>query len=131
MRTMTTPDGEARRRVQELVDQLPSGGDKAFDKPWELRAFALAVAAYDNGQYDWSEFQLALISAIHEWEAGEAPPPWDYYDRWLDALETVLADAGTISLDELDRRTGEVLATPANKDHHEARFDPVIIDPAR
>ena len=45
--------------------RLPGEGDQlSFEHPWELRAFALAVAAHNNGYYDWSEFQLALIGSI-------------------------------------------------------------------
>ena len=43
--------GEARRRVQRLVYDLPGGeGQAPFHEPWELRAFAIAVAAYHAGQ---------------------------------------------------------------------------------
>lgn len=131
MRTSTTPEGDARRRVQDLLEQLPDRGETSFDKPWELRAFALAVAAHDNGQYDWSEFQLSLINSIKAWEQGGSPVPWQYYDHWLRALESVLLDAGTLTLDELNQRTDHVLCTPPNKNHHKARHDPVAVDPAR
>ena len=57
--------GDARRRVEALVAELP-GGERSFDHPWELRAFAIAVAAYHEGQYEWSEFQLSLIDAIKQ-----------------------------------------------------------------
>ncbi|WP_052668590.1 nitrile hydratase accessory protein [Nitriliruptor alkaliphilus] len=130
MPTATTPVGDALRHVQDLLEQLPER-DKSFDKPWELRAFALAVAAHDNGQYDWSEFQRSLISSIKAWEQGGSPVPWQYYDHWLQALENVLAETGALTADELDARMHTVLCTPVNRDHHEARHDPVAIDPAR
>ena len=128
-----TAKGDARRRVEELVGQLPqpSGAERAFDEPWQLRAFALAVAAYENGHYDWSEFQLSLIGAIGAWEEGRIDEPWRYYDRWLDALETVLARNQLLDGGDLDVRTEAVLATPANRDHHHARYEPVAVDPAR
>jgi nitrile hydratase accessory protein len=117
--------------VEQLLMELPGEADQlSFDQPWELRAFALAVAAYHNGQYDWSEFQLALIGAIRQWEAGAAAEPWNYYDRWLEALETVLSGNGVLTGTELDARTSDVLATPRNTNHHHARREPVAIDPA-
>lgn len=127
--------GDARRRVEGLVAQLPSGagddGQRSFDHPWELRAFAMAVAAHHNGQYEWSEFQLSLIEAIRRWEADGGPEPWSYYAHWLDALETVLAGNGALSDAVLDERTATVLATPPNANHHEAHREPVAVDPAR
>jgi nitrile hydratase accessory protein len=136
LRPDATELGDARRRVEELVSRLPGGapGDRTFDQPWELRAFAMAVAAYHNGQYEWSEFQLSLIESIRQWEAAgpaAGPEPWSYYAHWLTALETVLAGNGVLSEAALDERTREVLATPRDRGHHEAHREPVAVDPAR
>jgi nitrile hydratase accessory protein len=125
--------GDARRRVESLVCDLPGGSDaeRSFDQPWELRAFAMAVAAYHSGQYEWSEFQLSLIDSIKKWEAEGGAEPWSYYTHWLEALETVLAGNGALSDAMLDERTRTVLATPRNANHHEAHREPVAVDPAR
>lgn len=132
MRTDVTELGEARRRVQELLRDLPGApGERGFEEPWELRAFAMAVAAYHEGHYEWSEFQLSLIASIRRWEEGSGPEPWSYYRHWLDALENVLAASGALSDSvALDRRTREVLATPRNANHHHARREPVAVSPA-
>jgi len=124
--------GDARRRVEALVATLPGGaGGHSFDQPWEVRAFAMAVAAYHAGQYEWSEFQLSLIDSIRRWEAEGGTEPWSYYEHWLTALETVLAGSGALSDAALDDRTKAVLTTPRNTGHHEAHREPVAIDPAR
>jgi nitrile hydratase accessory protein len=123
--------GDARRRVDALVSELPGGDERSFEHPWQLRAFAIAVAAYHNGQYEWSEFQLSLIQAIKQWEQGEGAEPWSYYEHWLTALETVLAGSGALSEAGLDERTRAVLQTPKSANHHQARREPVAIDPAR
>lgn len=120
--------GDARRRVEALVG---TDAQRAFDEPWEVRAFAMAVAAYHNGQYEWSEFQLSLVNSIKAWEDGEGAEPWSYYAHWLDALETVLAGNGALSEAALDEKTRAVLTTPRNANHHEAHREPVAIDPAR
>ncbi|MGB3484059.1 MAG: nitrile hydratase accessory protein [Mycobacterium sp.] len=124
---------ETRRRIEKLVCGLP-GGDAdalAFSEPWELRAFAIAVAAYHGGHYEWSEFQLSLIESIRNWEAGDTREPWNYYERWLDALENVLATKGKLADPlSLDDRARTVLATPRNANHHEAHREPVAISPA-
>ena len=83
--------GDARRRVEALVGP---DGQRSFEHPWELRAFAMAVAAYHNGQYEWSEFQLSLIDSIKRWETDGGTEPWSYYEHWLEALESVLAGNG-------------------------------------
>jgi hypothetical protein len=60
IRGEATELGDARRRVESLIHALPGGcGERSFDQPWELRDFAIAVAAYHSGQYEWSEFQLS------------------------------------------------------------------------
>lgn len=41
VRTDATELGEARRRVETLVSDLPAGSP--FEQPWELRGFAMAV----------------------------------------------------------------------------------------
>jgi nitrile hydratase accessory protein len=140
-RADVTELGEARRRVETLVSRLPGGdGERAFDQPWELRAFAMAVAAYENGYYEWSEFQLSLIESIRQWETDHGPETdhrpepdsvWSYYDHWLTALETVLAHSGAFSSGLLDERTRQVLATPRDANHHHAHREPVAVDPVR
>jgi nitrile hydratase accessory protein len=133
VRPNATEIGDARRRVEALVSGLP-GGDRAFENPWEIRAFALAVAAYQNRQYEWSEFQLSLIEAIRQWEQDGAPvdgEPWSYYEHWLTALETVLAGNGLLSDADLDDRTKTVLATPPDRHNQHAHWEPIAIDPAR
>ncbi|WP_066891696.1 nitrile hydratase accessory protein [Carbonactinospora thermoautotrophica] len=124
-----------RAKVEQLLDQLPEGaaipkkcGEASFDKAWEIRAFALAVAAHQVGQYEWSEFQRELIGAISRWESTAADQPWRYYDRWLEALESLLAASGLVTKSELDDRTRKVLATPRDTSHQHARRDPVAVD---
>jgi nitrile hydratase accessory protein len=129
-----TEIGDARRRVQALVAALPGGpgGELAFSQPWEIRAFAIAVAAYDSGQYEWSEFQLSLIESIRQWERSGRDPdrePWNYYQHWLTALETGLAGSGLLSESQLDERTKSVLATPRDASHQAAHPEPVAVDP--
>jgi len=124
----TTELGDARRRVESLIG---TDAQRAFNEPWEVRAFAMAVAAYHNGQYEWSEFQLSLVDSIKKWEAEGGSGPWSYYEHWLEALETVLAGNGALSDAVLDDRTKTVLATPKNANHHEAHREPVAVDPAK
>lgn len=133
--THSEPTEAERRAVEELVCDLPAGrpGDLAFDEPWEIRAFALAVSAHKAGQFDWPQFQGALIASIAAWEK-ENPllngPSWSYYEHWVAALESVLGGQGVLQQEVLEDRTREVLATPANRNHHEAHTEPIAVDPA-
>jgi nitrile hydratase accessory protein len=120
----------ARASVERLVRDLPVAGDEPFENPWELRAFAIAVATHQNGHYEWNEFQDWLIRSIRDWENHNNGQPWSYYAHWLAALESVLASKGAISQDSLDERMSVVLSTPRDAHHQRARRDPVAISPA-
>ncbi|GGN36268.1 nitrile hydratase accessory protein [Streptomyces fuscichromogenes] len=134
----TSPEalGASRRRIEELVCGLP-GADPSrtgFEFPWEIRAFAMAVAAHKALQFDWSQFQDALIASIQDWENGNTGTggvPWSYYEHWVAALETVLAAHCLLATSALDEKTRRVLAEPPNRNHHEAHTEPIAIDPAR
>ncbi|HEV7755673.1 MAG TPA: nitrile hydratase accessory protein [Mycobacteriales bacterium] len=127
-----------REDIEQLLVQLPhqeeirpEGGEVSFGTAWEIRAFALAVAAHQNGQYDWPDFQHALSTAIRTWEDAGTKEPWRYYDRWLEALESLLASTGTLDPSEVDDRAHVVLTTPRDASHHRARLEPVAVDAAR
>jgi nitrile hydratase accessory protein len=136
---MTSDDREAaRRRVEHLLLDLPhqeqirpDDGDVAFGTAWEIRAFALALAAHQGGRYDWPEFQQALVAAIRSWEDAGTGEDWRYYDRWLEALENLLAERGLLDPAELEERTTKVLTTPRDLHHQRAKREPVAVDAAR
>jgi len=136
---ITAEEREAgRRRVEHLLLELPhqeairpENGEVAFETAWEIRAFALALAAHQSGQYEWSQFQQALIAAIRTWEDTGTEEQWRYYDRWLEALETLLAERGILDESELDERTRTVLTTPRDMHHQRAKREPVAVDPGR
>jgi nitrile hydratase accessory protein len=128
--------GRARREVENLVCGMP-GGDPdqlGFQHPWEIRAFAMAVAAHHQLGFDWSRFQTSLVASIQDWESSSDDPgeiPWSYYQHWVTALEAVLINAGLLSPADLDLQTKGVLALPPNRNHHAAHTAPIAIDPAR
>lgn len=125
----------ARRGVESLVCGMPGDpSEVGFEHPWEIRAFAMAVAARNALEFDWSVFQAALVDSIKSWELDEESSDkgaWSYYQHWVAALETVIAGLGFGWGDELDQRTRTVLAEPPNRNHHEAHTEPIAIDPAR
>jgi nitrile hydratase accessory protein len=74
------------------IDAPPRGnGELLFTHEWESRAFAMAIALSKPGYFEWEDFREQLIATIREWEAGGHPQAeWNYYERWLTALERVL-----------------------------------------
>lgn len=117
--------GAERREIDRLVAGLPGqsrirrdGDELAFDAAWEIRAFALGLASHAAGGYAWSDFQRRLIGSVERWEALDRPAEeWRYYERWLEALETLLIEEGKITRDELDIRAYEIFTAPPKSDH--------------
>ena len=134
MRMATTSTGDTTAgRVESLLSTLSHEipkecGEAAFEAPWELRALAMAVAAHDEGRFGWTDFQQALIRSIQDWEAAPGERAWQYYERWLVALESLLERQELLSAEELDERTRVVLNTPRDASHQHAHPEPVAVD---
>jgi nitrile hydratase accessory protein len=97
------------------AEALPrANGEMIFTAPWESRAFAAAVALHTAGVYPWERFRVRLIEQI-----AQGPPSGGdrYYERWLAALEAVLAAEGLVTAEELRQRMDE-LAVHDEHDHH-------------
>jgi nitrile hydratase accessory protein len=87
-----------------------SNGELLFRRLWEGRAFGIAIALSKKGHYEWEDFRQGLISSISDWEA-EHPrddPDWDYYERWLIALEKMVLETRLLSREEIEGRTAEI-----------------------
>src|ERR1700730_2579279 len=60
-------------------------------RPWQARAFALALALSERGIFSLRDFQVALIGRINSYEKGQCiAGTGDYYTRWIEALEDLL-----------------------------------------
>ena len=72
-----------------------------------------------KGHYEWEDFGRELISSIAEWENqhGNDGPGWDYYKRWLVALERLLIESELLKYQELESRTKELLTL--NEEPHD------------
>lgn len=107
MKPLDTPGHTALPRVN---------GELIFAAPWEAAVFALAVALSDAGRFDWREFHQQLIAEIQQWEhQPQHADEWDYYQRWLAALEHVLCRRGLLTQSELHERAAALAA----HDHHQ------------
>ena len=78
-------------------------GKLRFDRPWERQVFGLAMALSKAGCFEWEAFRQNLIRSIASWESQpcSGQPPWDYYERFLIALEETMHDAGTLTRAEI------------------------------
>ena len=71
------------------------GDQPVFERPWEARAFAIAVSLHERGLYTWAEWADALAIRIKAAQAAGDPDIGDtYYRHWLGALEDLLAGKG-------------------------------------
>jgi nitrile hydratase accessory protein len=89
-----------------------------FSEPWEARAFAVAVALSEAGQFRWAEFQQSLIDeiAVAEKNGATTSGGADYYHHWLSALVRLLDAKGIVGGAELRARIAEVGPPPPPQD---------------
>ena len=78
-------------------------GELVFDEPWQGRVFGMAVALHEQGLYDWDEFRRVLIAQVQAAEARSGP--FVYYEVWLATFESLLADKGVVTREELEETT--------------------------
>jgi nitrile hydratase accessory protein len=98
-------------------------GELVFDALWESRVFGMTMTLYERGAFQWNEFRDRLIATIAAWEAthDRDDPSYRYWDCWLAAFESLVADTGLCAPHALDARVAELAARPAGHDH---RRDP-------
>jgi nitrile hydratase accessory protein len=94
--------------------------EAVFSEPWEARAFAVAVALREAGQFQWAEFQQTLIEEIGESEKSGRTTSGgaDYYRHWLGALTRLLNAKGIVSGAELQARIADVGPPPPSQNPH-------------
>ena len=91
-------------------------GELVFDAPWEGRSFAMAMALVDGGLFDWDDFRDHLIAAVRRWES-DPVGEYRYYERWQEALESIVAERAIVSQPEVDARAAAYAARPPGHDH--------------
>ena len=75
-----------------------------FAEPWQAHAFAMVLALHERGLFSWPEWAAALAAQITAAQAaGDADQGDTYYQHWLAALETLVAQKGASSAAELTR----------------------------
>ena len=106
------------------IDTLPAlprdNAGPVFNAPWEAQAFAMAVELHRRGVFTWREWADALAAEIaraceqRDWDDGS-----HYYERWLAALEKLVAAKNVVREADMARRVDEwdtaARATPHGK----------------
>ncbi len=110
-----SPD-EQIANMAEGISLPRKNGELVFEAPWEGRAFGMAVALNESGEYQWSEFQNMLAAEIADAEQGHDSST--YYERWLASLEKLLLDKGMLEAKELEVRTTEYASGERDDDWH-------------
>lgn len=67
-------------------------GKLYFAQDWQRKLFGMALSLAKEGHFEWEDFRQQLIRSIGEWDqlACGIQPPWDYYERFLEALTRAL-----------------------------------------
>jgi len=101
------------------AEALPrSNGELVFGEPWQARAFGVAVGLIQEQKLDWEAFRRRLIDEVLAWERDHRDSPsdaYEYYERWLAALERLVLETGMVTAEELE---SEILRATAADRHH-------------
>lgn len=106
--------------LQGTVAPPRLNGELLFHAPWEARVFGMGVALHEEGFFTWQEFQQQLIAEIKRWEAHAAEgAKYQYYERWLAALQMLLQAKNVCAASELEARTQILRNRPADHEDGE------------
>jgi len=80
-----------------------ANGSLCFGHEWERTAFGGALALAKQGYFEWDDFRDELIAEIKAWEDAPADDrsSWNYYERWLAALEKAVVKTGLLDTSEI------------------------------
>ena len=82
----------------------PPDAPRVFAEPWQAQAFALAVRLNAESAFTWAQWARALARQIASDPADDGSR---YYHNWVAALESLAAERGLASPDELARRKAD------------------------
>ncbi|WP_027802715.1 nitrile hydratase accessory protein [Paraburkholderia dilworthii] len=122
----------------------------SFDEPWQAQAFSIVVQLSKVGAFTWKEWVDVFSTEIREHPAGSRESTnTAYYRQWMAALETIVAQRGLATSEDVETRKemwrqayihtphGEPVrlqnacCAPAHSHEHVAMRTPITISPAR
>ncbi len=100
---------DANRADLDALPALPrDDAGPVFRAPWEAQAFAMALELHRRGVFSWPEWAATLAAEIAQARStGDADDGSRYYERWLAALETLVARKQVVGTADLSRRVDE------------------------
>ncbi len=103
---MSRPDASdamVRFAASPLLPQDDDG--PVFAEPWQAQAFAIAVQLSAEGHFTWTEWTIALGEQLDAAvRRGEPDDGSRYYEYWIAALESLVADKQLTDVTALTER---------------------------
>lgn len=79
----------------DALGPLPRDQDgPVFAEPWQATVFAMTVKLAEGGSFTWAEWGQAFGAELAAARDRSPNDPDEYYERWLAALEKLLAARG-------------------------------------
>ncbi len=81
-----------------------SAPEPVFSEPWHAQVFALTVHLSEAGHFAWPDWTRAFSATLkrhgltRDLDGGD-----DYFNAWLETLESMLTDRGLAAPDEIAR----------------------------
>ena len=96
-------EGKLDEERLQALPPLPSDEEgPVFAEPWQAQAFALAVKLSEHGHFTWKEWAAALAAELKAAaDRGEPDDGSHYYEHWVAALESLVAQKGLADQDSL------------------------------
>lgn len=97
-----------------LAEGLPRrSGEITFEAAWEKRAFGIAAALCQQGQFPFDDFRWRVVSEIMIWEQASRgkEETFRFWERWLLALERAVVDRGFLSREEIAGKVAQARST--------------------
>ena len=86
--------------LEELQPPM-ANGEVIFEEPWQGRVFAMTILLNKAGLFSWDEFQSELILTSKQWDReGDKSEDYRYYERFSDALNSLLGKKGIVAGEE-------------------------------
>ena len=81
----------------------PEENEPVFHDDWERRMFGMFISCFAAGAYNVDEFRHGIerMGAAHYLETS-------YYEHWLASVETLLAEKGLVTKEELEARKAQI-----------------------
>lgn len=74
-----------------------------FAEPWQAEAFAMVVVLHERGLFTWNEWADALSAKLKR--PGTLNDGSDYYQCWLEALESLITVKNIAGKNDIDLLT--------------------------